>query len=214
MARSSSAIILLLLLPLVAAFDSIITPTITTLPKVDKDLIEFALNLEYLEAEFFSYGSMGKGLDQIQPNLTGGGPKPIGVRIANLTPYIRNIMVQFAYQEVGHIRSNFQLPTLLFLVANCSFSWSNMYVWCTYIYRKIKSLVPGFPRPVLNLSVSTFTEAVNKAFGGKPLFPLFDPYANEINYLLSAYMIPYIGLTGLVGANPKLQTTTSKAVYR
>lgn len=122
MARSSSAIILLLLLPLVAAFDSIITPTITTLPKVDKDLIEFALNLEYLEAEFFSYGSMGKGLDQIQPNLTGGGPKPIGVRIANLTPYIRNIMVQFAYQEVGHIRSNFQLPTLLFLVANCSFS--------------------------------------------------------------------------------------------
>ncbi|KAL8472823.1 hypothetical protein ACS0TY_029879 [Phlomoides rotata] len=40
------------------------------LPKSDVDLLEFPLNLEYLEAEFFSWGAFGRGLDAFAPNLT------------------------------------------------------------------------------------------------------------------------------------------------
>ncbi|PHT35792.1 hypothetical protein CQW23_23492 [Capsicum baccatum] len=45
---------------------------------------------------------------------------------------------------------------------------------------------------------------------GHPLKQPFDAYANDINYLLASYVIPYVGLTGYVGANPKLQSTTAK----
>ena len=74
------------------------------LTESDTNILEFHLNLEYLEAEFFLYGSLGKGLDHFQPNLTGRGPPPVGVRRAHLTPLIRNIVAQFGAQEIGHIR--------------------------------------------------------------------------------------------------------------
>lgn len=45
-----------------------------------------------------------------------------------------------------------------------------------------------------------------------PLYPPFDPYANEINFLIASYVIPYVGLTGYVGANPLLQKATSRKV--
>ncbi|KAI3459196.1 hypothetical protein Pfo_015859 [Paulownia fortunei] len=148
------------------------------LPKSDVDLLEFPLNLEYLEAEFFSWGALGRGLDSLAPNLTKGGPPPIGVEKAKLSPVIRDIIEQFAFQEFGHLRA-------------------------------IQKTVPGFPRPLLNLSAASFATIMNNAFE-KPLVPPFDPYANDINYLIASYVIPYVGLTGYVGANPKLQHPISK----
>ncbi|KAJ0923024.1 hypothetical protein HanPSC8_Chr05g0210801 [Helianthus annuus] len=142
------------------------------------NLLEFPLNLEYFEAEYFLFGSMGKGLDAIQPALAAGGPPPIGAKQANLSPLVKDIITQFGYQEVGHIRA-------------------------------IKKMVPGFPRPLLNLSAEAFGTVINAAFG-MPLSPPFDPYANDINYLISCYIIPYVRLTGYVGANPKLESPVSK----
>lgn len=69
----------------------------------------------------------------------------------------------------------------------------------------------GFPRPQLDLSAKSFAKVFDLAFG-RPLKPPFDPYANSLNYLLASYLIPYVGLTGYVGANPKLQGPTSKRV--
>ncbi|KAM5563993.1 ferritin-like catalase Nec2 [Rosa sericea] len=71
----------------------------------DRDRLQFALNLEFLEAEFFLHAALGKGLDAINPNLTLGGPPPIGAQKANLDPLVRRIIEEFGYQEVGHIRS-------------------------------------------------------------------------------------------------------------
>ncbi|GMP73289.1 hypothetical protein CsSME_00031082 [Camellia sinensis var. sinensis] len=73
----------------------------------------------------------------------------------------------------------------------------------------IKNTVRGFPRPLLNLSAEAFGNVMNSAFG-RALKPAFDPYANELNFLLASYVIPYVGLTGYVGANPKLQSPISK----
>ncbi|CAN1243309.1 Desiccation-related protein PCC13-62 [Linum perenne] len=147
-------------------------------PESDVDLVEFPLNLEYLEAEFFLYGALGKGLDFYSPKLPAGGPPPIGARQAKLDPITKDIIEQFAWQEVGHLKA-------------------------------IKSKVKGFPRPQLDLSPSSFAKIIDSAFG-KPLSPPFDPYANSINYLIASYIIPYVGLTGYVGANPKLQSPTSR----
>ena len=75
-----------------------------SVPKEDIDLLEFPLNLEYLEAEFFLYGSLGVGLDTVAPNLTKGGPTPIGGQLAILDSVTRDVILQFALQEVGHLR--------------------------------------------------------------------------------------------------------------
>ncbi|XP_030947987.1 desiccation-related protein PCC13-62-like [Quercus lobata] len=71
----------------------------------DTDQIQFALNLEFLEAEFFLNGALGHGLDSIEPSYAQGGPPPIGATKANLDPLVRQIFEEFAYQEVGHLRA-------------------------------------------------------------------------------------------------------------
>ncbi|XP_062108848.1 desiccation-related protein PCC13-62-like [Humulus lupulus] len=148
------------------------------IPDSDVDLLEFPLNLEFLEAEFFLFGALGYGLDKVAPNLTKGGPPPIGTKKANLDALTRDLILQFGWQEVGHLRA-------------------------------IQNTVKGFPRPLLNLSSSSFAKVMDAAFG-RTLRPPFDPYANSINFLLASYLVPYVGLTGYVGANPKLKGATSK----
>lgn len=89
--------------------------------KYDTNLLEFPLNLEYFEAEYFLFGSLGKGLDSIEPNLADGGPPPIGAKRANLSPLIRDIIIQFGYQEIGHVRFVYVTP---FNVCLCSVTYT------------------------------------------------------------------------------------------
>ncbi|XP_015691717.2 desiccation-related protein PCC13-62-like [Oryza brachyantha] len=149
------------------------------LPQSDVDLLEFPLNLEYLEAEFFCWSALGYGLDGIDANLAGGGPAPIGGQTAALTPFVRDIATQFCYQEVGHLRA-------------------------------IKQNVRGFPRPLLDISAANFGKIVAQAMNTTTLDPPFNPYENSLNFLLASYIIPYVGLTGYVGANPKLLTPQAR----
>lgn len=73
----------------------------------DTDQILFALNLEYLEAEFFLCGATGEGLDSINKSLANGGPRPTSCQKANLDDLVRRIIQEFGYQEVGHLRAIF-----------------------------------------------------------------------------------------------------------
>ncbi|KAG6552574.1 hypothetical protein Mapa_005772 [Marchantia paleacea] len=136
----------------------------------DKDLIAFALNLEYLEAEFFLHGALGYGLDKRAPKLAAGGPPPLGAEKAKLDPLVYDLVVQMGLQEVGHIRA---------------------------IKKSIGRV--AFPRPRLDISKKTWAKIMDHAFN-KTLSPAFDPYANSINYMLASYAIPYVGLTGYTGA--------------
>jgi hypothetical protein len=99
---SAALLILLLLLP--KSYSSKTVESKSSLPQVDVDLLEFPLNLEYLEAEFFLYGALGYGLDKIAPNLSMGGPTPIGAKRGKMGNFTRDVIKQFALQEVGHLR--------------------------------------------------------------------------------------------------------------
>ncbi len=75
-------------------------PSFTT---SDYENIQVALNLEYLEAEYFLWAAYGYGLDRLAPHLSEGGPEPIGVQKANLNILANDIIAQFGLQEIGHI---------------------------------------------------------------------------------------------------------------
>lgn len=70
----------------------------------DRVIIQGALNLEYLEAEYFLWAAYGYGLDELYPGMSLGGPPPMGVRKANLGPYYDDFVTQLSLQEVGHLR--------------------------------------------------------------------------------------------------------------
>lgn len=72
---------------------------------MDSDIFNFAMNVEYFECEFFLGSLYGVGLDKFAPHLTGGGPPPTGLEIANLDYQTGDIVLQFGLQEIGHIRA-------------------------------------------------------------------------------------------------------------
>ncbi|KAK9983783.1 hypothetical protein SO802_033308 [Lithocarpus litseifolius] len=71
----------------------------------DVDRIRFAQNLEFLEAEYFLNGALGRGLDSFAPSFAKGGPPPIGAKKANLDPLVAKIIEEFGYEEIGHLRA-------------------------------------------------------------------------------------------------------------
>jgi len=103
-ATITTLLISLIFLPKFYSSEDSIDYDYSSIPKSDVDLLEFPLNLEFFEAEFFLYGALGYGLDKVAPNLTKGGPTPLGAKKANLDHFTQDVILQFAYQEVGHLR--------------------------------------------------------------------------------------------------------------
>jgi hypothetical protein len=100
----------------------------------DFHTIQVALNLEWLEAEYFLWASYGYGLDIVDPSLPSGGPEPIGVQKAKLDTFTTDIFVQLGLQEVGHLRLELFLTQehILYLQLTISTSLS------AYLFQKTK----------------------------------------------------------------------------
>ncbi|CAL5226184.1 g9015 [Coccomyxa viridis] len=66
----------------------------------DADILNFALNLECLEATFYSYAAYGSGLNS---TLRGGGPMATGGMQAKLSSKVQNYANEVAKDEINHV---------------------------------------------------------------------------------------------------------------
>jgi hypothetical protein len=75
----------------------------TTTTYTDVDYLNFALNLEYLEASFYLYAATGSGLPTASMG-TGAGTVASGATIvAGLTTAQQNIINEIAFDELSHV---------------------------------------------------------------------------------------------------------------
>ena len=82
------------------------TPTPTPTTYTDADILNFALNLEYLEAEFYLRAATGSGLSDADVSGTGtAGSVTGGSQVPFATPYLQQYAVEIAQHELNHVRA-------------------------------------------------------------------------------------------------------------
>ena len=144
----------------------------------DGAVLNFALNLEYLEAEFYQYAAFGRGLDD---KLTSGKGKKGGVKggrqVSFATPAIRKYAEEIATDELDHV---------------------------AFLRKALGGAKVA--RPAINIQES-FTAAATAAGLIQP-GETFDPYANEDNFLLAAFVFEDVGVTAYKGAAPLISNKT------
>ncbi|WP_081157806.1 ferritin-like domain-containing protein [Ensifer aridi] len=131
----------------------------------DEDIFQFALNLEYMEAEYYLRGTTGKGIDDSD---AGAEPGPVtgGKQVSFDTPAIGEFMREVAENELAHVR----------------------------FYRKTLG-DQAVSRPAIDFDAGF--AAVAKAAG---LGEDFDPFGNEMNFVLGGMLFEDVGVTAYAGA--------------
>ncbi|MGN6268407.1 MAG: ferritin-like domain-containing protein [Sphingomonas sp.] len=143
----------------------------------DADVFNFALNLEYLEANFYSFATTGSAISSDLVSGTGTpGAATGGRQVAFTDPVVQAYAREFAADEIAHV---------------------------TFLRTALGS--NAVAQPTIDLSpAGAFTAAATAA--GVISSGTFDPYASDENFLLGAYIFEDVGVTAYKGAATLLTT--------
>jgi hypothetical protein len=153
------------------------TPTPTPVTPTDADILNFALNLEYLEAQFYLYAATGAGLTPADisagsaATFTKVGTVTVGnaAAVPGLTPEQQQILNEIAYEERAHVR---------FLRAALG--------------------TAAVPMPDIDLSFfGPLATAAGVTTGANAAF---NPFASFDDFLVGSFIFEDVGVTAYAGA--------------
>ncbi len=159
------------------------TPSPAATAPTDADVLNFALNLEYLEAQFYSFAAFGTGLPANL--LTGTGTQGAvtgGRRVQFSDPVVAAYAREIARDEIAHVAF---LRTALGASA--------------------------VAQPALDISgdpSSAFSAAARAAGLLTGTGTGFDPYFSDENFLLGAFIFEDVGVTAYKGASVLITNKT------
>ncbi len=143
----------------------------------DVDILNFALNLEYIEAEFYLRATTGVGLSNADitgtgtlGGVNGGAGTPVPFTTALYAQYAQNIAVD----ELSHVRF---LRSALGSAA---------------VARPLIDLAGGFQGAAVAAGIATAATP-------------FNPFADQISFFLGAFVFEDVGVTAYAGAAALIQ---------
>lgn len=148
----------------------------------DADILNFALNLEYLEAQFYAFAANGTGLATTQLTGTGTQGGVIGGRQVTFSdPVIQRMAREIAGDEAAHV---------------------------AFLRSQLGASAVAQPQLDLSVSASSAFSKAAQAAGLVAAGGVFDPYANDQNFLLAAFIFEDVGVTAYKGAAPLISSKT------
>lgn len=155
-------------------------PTGTTIG--DPEILNFALNLEYLEAEFYSYAVFGVGLPaNLRTGIGTPGTVTPGRRVSFTDPVVAQYALEIAQDEIAHVQ---------------------------FLRTALGSATVAEPSIDVGSSANGAFSAAARAAGLVGAGAAFDPYANDENFLLGAFLFEDVGVTAYKGASPLITNRT------
>ncbi|MBB5709107.1 ferritin-like domain-containing protein [Sphingomonas xinjiangensis] len=153
-----------------------------TAAPTDADVLNFALNLEYLESNFYSIAVLG---EQLPAELRTGTGTPGAVSGGRQVTFTDAVLGQMAREITLNERTH-----------------------VAFLRNQLGTA--AIAQPAIDLSVSP-TSAFSLAARSAGLIgegESFDPYLNEENFLLAAFLFEDVGVTAYKGAAPLLTNKT------
>jgi hypothetical protein len=159
------------------AFSTLAKAQTTTL--TDNDYLNFALNLEYLESQFYTLATSGTTIDTMGIGITGtgttgtvtakGGNNYASCKIPFKNPLVQAYATETAKEERNHVAA---------------------------LRSALGSLAVAQPALDLFNSFNGLATLLNLT----PKLTAFDPFADDASFLLGAYIFEDVGVTAYTGA--------------
>ncbi len=148
----------------------------------DADVLNFALNLEYLEANFYHFAVYGTPLDSSMLSGTGTqGAIQGGAAVPFASPVVQRLATEIAKDEMNHV---------------------------TYLRAQLGTSAVAQPAVDLSVSATSAFSMAAQSAGLVAAGATFNPYANDESFLLGAYIFEDVGVTAYIGGSTLI---TSKA---